>query len=376
MKRVLVVGAGFAGLVMAERLCAAGHSVTVCDKRDHVGGNSADEYDSHGILVHRYGPHYFRSDAPHVVEYLSRFTEWIPAAYRVKASIDGRLWSFPINLATYEQLVRRPATEEEFKEYLAGVRVDYGRPPENSQEAIVSRVGWLLYESFFAGYTRKQWGVDASQLDPSVCRRVPIRTDRDDRYLREDFQAMPADGYSALFARLIASTPLGRLRVILDHSFREVAGQMDWDHLVWTGPIDAYYGHRFGRLPYRSLEFRHEHYAGGALVQPCVQLNYPGEDVRETRSVEYRHVTGQRSQWTTVVREYPTDKGDPFYPIPAPGSRAMYSRYKSLADSEPSVTFLGRLATYRYLNMDQVVASALAEAPRLITHLEAYDAVC
>jgi UDP-galactopyranose mutase len=374
----LIVGAGFSGLVMAERLSNAGWNCVIVEKRDHLGGNAYDCYDEAGVLIHPYGPHYFRSNSPRIVEYLSRFTDWHPVEYKIKSFTAGRYWSFPINLNTFEEWIGRPATTEEFEAWLECHREKIDEPA-NSEEVIVSQVGRELYERFFEGYTRKQWQRDPRELDPSVCGRVPIRTNRDDRYLREEFQALPRDGYTAMFKRIFEASPGVELHLGVD--FNEARRRWRWKHLVFTGPIDEYYGRRFGALPYRSLEFEHESFTAEQLVerepvagkkgfwQPAMQVNYPDADVPFTRIVEIKHATGQRIGATTIVREYPmpwTPAAEPFYPVPAPDAKALYQRYAELASREANVSFIGRLATYRYYNMDQVTGMALNEAAKLV----------
>lgn len=375
----LIVGAGFAGLVLAERLSSQlGARCLIVEQRDHIGGNCHDEYDDHGVLIHRYGPHYFRTNSPRIRDYLTQFTDWQPCQYRVLSHTGGRYWSFPINLATFEQLVGREATEEEFAAHLEKVREPVGTPA-NSEEAVVSQVGRELYEQFFKGYTMKQWRRHPRDLDASVCGRIPIRTTRDDRYFNDAFQALPRAGYHRLFQRMLASSP--GVRVLLRTDYREVLPHIRHRHLIYTGPIDLYYDHRHGKLPYRSLAFERESFtaaelerAGRHLIsgrpgfwQPEMQVNYPN-DHEFTRIVEVKHATGQDSPNTTIVREYPDDYGEgkePYYPVPAPDARAVYEQYRALAERETRVSFVGRLATYRYYNMDQVVGMALAEFDRL-----------
>ncbi len=359
----LIAGAGFAGAVLAERLASqCGATCLVVDRRDHIGGNSFDKKDAAGVLIHPYGPHYFRTNSDRIVEYLSQFTAWHPVEYKILSYADERHWQFPINLNTFEQLLGRPSTTEEMAAVLAKWRVPIAAP-RNSEEVILSQVGPLLYEMFFKNYTRKQWGRDPSELDASVCGRIPIRTNRDNRYLEEKFQALPADGYAAMFARMLSHE---KIEVRLNTDFREIRAQVSHRHVIFTGPIDEYFDHCFGPLPYRSLRFEPETLPV-EFYQAAVQVNFPNE--REyTRIVEIKHATGQQIPVTTIVREYPQAFGpgcEPYYPIPAPDARALYARYAERADVESGVTFVGRLATYRYYNMDQVVGASLAEFERL-----------
>jgi UDP-galactopyranose mutase len=363
----LIVGAGFAGAVLAERLASeAGKTCIVVEKRPHIAGNAYDYYDKAGVLLHQYGPHYFRTNSDRLVEYLSRFTAWHPVEYKILSWSDGRYWQFPINLNTFEQITGKPhgsCTGEEMEAALAAWRVPVENP-KNSEEVIVSQVGWELYEKFFKNYTRKQWRRDPKDLDASVCGRIPIRTNRDDRYLSEKFQALPADGYTAMFEKILAHP---NIRVLLNTDYRDVVTKIRHKHLIYTGTIDEYFNHCFGPLPYRSLRFEPETLER-EFFQPAMQVNYPN-DHDFTRIVEIKHATGQKLPRTTIVREYPADYapgGEPYYPIPAPDSRAIYEKYAALAKAQKNVSFVGRLATYRYYNMDQVVGMALAEFENLV----------
>ncbi len=359
----LIVGAGFAGSVLAERIATQlGKTCLIVEKRDHIGGNAYDYHDAAGVLLHKYGPHYFRTNSQRVVDYLSQFTEWHPVEYKILSWTDGQFWQFPINLNTFEQLIGHQSTSAEMEDQLAAWRVKI-ESPRNSEEVIVSQVGWKLYEMFYKNYTRKQWRRDPKELDASVCGRIPIRTNRDDRYLAERFQALPANGYTKMFEKMLADP---RIEVRLNTDFREARAQVTFDHLIFTGPIDEYFDHCFGPLPYRSLRFEAETLAQ-EFFQPVMQVNYPN-DHDFTRIVEIKHATGQKLPATTIVREYPQDFApgrEPYYPVPAPDAKALYSKYAELAALEDKVSFVGRLATYRYYNMDQIVGMALAEFEQL-----------
>lgn len=374
----LIVGAGFSGLVVAERLANAGWKCVVVDRRAHLGGNAYDSKDASGVLIHRYGPHYFRTNAPRIAEYLGRFTEWHEVEYTIKSFQGGRYWSFPINLNTFEELLGRPSTSDEFQSWLEQQRVPI-ESPRNSEEVVLSQVGPELYERFFKGYTLKQWKRHPRELDASVCGRIPIRTNRDDRYLTEQFQALPKHGYTAMFERMLEASPGVELHLGVD--FEEAKRRWSHKHLIFTGPIDEYYDRRFGPLPYRSLRFENESFTPEQLReresisgkrgfwQPAMQVNYPDAEVPYTRIVEIKHATGQQIDATTIVREYPKDwtqDDEPFYPVPAPDARARYEQYAALALTESHVSIIGRLGTYRYYNMDQVTGMALKEAERLI----------
>jgi len=360
----LIVGAGFAGAVLAERLAEeAGKQCLVVDRRGHIGGNAHDHYDAAGVLLHTYGPHYFRTNSDRIVAYLSRFTDWHPVEYKILSYTDGRYWQFPINLNTFEQLLGRPSTTEEMEKTLAEWRVAIENPA-NSEEVIVAQVGWKLYEKFFKNYTRKQWRRDPKELDASVCGRIPVRTNRDDRYLSEKFQALPKDGYTRLFEKMLHHP---RIELRLNTDYRTLQQEVKYGHMIYTGAIDEFYDYCYGALPYRSLRFEPETLAQ-EYFQPAMQVNYPNEG-DYTRIVELKHATGQKLPVTTIVREYPEDFGpgrEPYYPIPAPDARALYEQYRERAEKEGRVSFVGRLATYRYYNMDQVIGMALAEFDRLM----------
>jgi UDP-galactopyranose mutase len=346
--------------------------VLILDRRPHIAGNAYDYYDEAGVQVHKYGPHIFHTNSAKIVDYLSRFTEWRPYEHRVLARVNGQLLPIPINRTTINRLYGLELTaEHEVESFLRG-RAEPVERVETSEDVVVSKVGRDLYEKFFRGYTKKQWQRDPSELHSSVCGRIPVRTNTDDRYFTDEFQNMPSGGYTAMFERLL-DHPLIEVRI--DTDYFEVTGEVEYDHLVWTGPIDRFFSHRFGALPYRSLEFElHTHpTASGGFLQATAQINEPGEDVPYTRTTEFRQLTGQESHpASTIAVEYSRTEGDPYYPIPTDESRDLYRRYQALAEEiADEVTFVGRLARYQYLNMDQVVGQALASADKLITRLNA-----
>jgi len=358
----LVVGAGFAGSVLAERLASQhGARVLLIDRRNHIGGNAYDEPNEAGILYHKYGPHIFHTNSQQVVDYLSQFTEWRPYEHRVLATVRDKLVPIPINRTTLNTLFDLDLkTDEEAAEYLAS-RAEPVEEIRTSEDVVINAVGQELYELFFRGYTRKQWGLDPSELDKQVTSRIPTRTNTDDRYFGDTFQAMPKDGYTAMFEKM-TDHPLIEKRFGVD--FEEVAGYDKADHIIYTGPIDEYFGFRYGKLPYRSLKFDHRT-LDQEQFQPVAVVNYPSEDVPYTRISEYKHLTGQQHPRTTITYEYPSAEGDPYYPIPRPENQELFKKYEALADATEGVTFVGRLATYRYYNMDQIVGQALATFRRM-----------
>ncbi len=352
----LVVGAGLAGSTIAERLASQlGARVLVIDKRPHVAGNTHDPLDADGLRYHRYGPHIFHTNAQHVVDYLGRFTRWIPYEHRVLARVDGKLVPIPINRTTINRLYDLELNSAAVETFLAE-RAEAQPRIDNSEQMIVSRVGHELYEKFFRGYTRKQWGLDPSELDATVCGRIPTRTSDDDRYFTDAFQAMPADGFTGMVQNMLAHP---NIEVVTDCDFQSIVDRARFDHVVYSGPIDEYFDYKFGKLPYRSLRFEFETVdaAERGLAVGCV--NEPDQSVPFTRTTDYRHLTGQRGAKTVLGREFPSAEGDPYYPIPRPDNRELYRKYATLAAAQRHVTFVGRLAEYKYFNMDQVVASAL-----------------
>ncbi|MBT2323634.1 UDP-galactopyranose mutase [Variovorax paradoxus] len=363
----LIVGGGFAGCVLAERLASQlGLRVLIIDRRPHVGGNAYDHLNEHGIMVHRYGPHIFHTNSRKILDYLSQFTEWRPYEHRVLAHVDGQLLPIPINLTTINRLFGLQLDAAGAKRFLAE-RASPEIEIRSSRDVVISQVGEELYRKFFEGYTRKQWGRDASLLDRSVTSRIPTRTDEDDRYFQDRYQWMPLHGYTRMFERMLAHEYIDFLPHV---DFAKVKNSIQHRHLVYSGPVDEYFGHCFGKLPYRSLRFEHV-----TLDRPWLQevavVNFPSLQVPFTRITEFKHLTGQDHPKTSITREYPSDEGDAYYPIPAPENAALYRRYEALAEGTRGVTFTGRLGTYKYYNMDQVVAQSLSLFEQLTGSMEA-----
>ncbi len=347
----LIVGAGLTGCVLAERLASRrGKTVLIVDKRDHVGGNCYDYYDPAGILVHKYGPHYFRTDNKTVLDYLSLFTDWYYHQYKIQANVDGQLVPLPINLDTINALYGLNLSSFELNEFFEKVRTPI---PEikTSEDVVVNQVGQELYEKFFKNYTIKQWDMDPSELSPSVCARIPVRSNRDPRYFNARYQVMPKSGYTRMFMKLIAHP---NIHLLLKTDFKTIKKHIPWKNLIYTGPIDEFFDNKFGPLPYRSLRFEFET-MDQEWFQSVSQVNFPN-DYDFTRIVEIKHATGQVHPKTTIVREYPAAEGDPFYPIPREQNQQVYEKYRAEAKKLENVFFIGRLAQYKYLNMDEVVA--------------------
>lgn len=356
----LIVGAGFAGSTLAERIATQrGERVLVIDRRSHIGGNAYDRFNEDGVLIHQYGPHIFHTNSEMIFKHLSQFTEWRPYEHRVLARVDDMLVPIPINLDTVNKLYNLNLSSDELEGWFAS-RAEKVDEIKTSEDVVVSVVGRELYEKFFQGYTRKQWGMDPSELDKSVTARVPTRTNRDDRYFTDEYQFMPKHGYTRMFEKMLKHP---NIKVMTQTDFREIRDQIQFKRLIFTGPIDEYFDFRFGKLPYRSLQFRHETIDREQFL-PTGTVNYPQtEDY--TRISEYKHMTGQVHPKTTVTYEYPSAVGDPYYPIPKSENAELYKKYERLAMNTPNVWFVGRLATYRYYNMDQVTGQALATFRRI-----------
>jgi UDP-galactopyranose mutase len=355
----LIVGAGFSGSVLAERLAAAGMRVCVTDRRPHIAGNAYDHYDEHGVLVHKYGPHIFHTNSERIYRYLSQFTAWRPYEHRVLASVDGKMLPFPINIDTINALYGTSYGADE-------VQALFDRMAEpivkvrTFEDAVVSKIGRELYEKFIGNYTRKQWGLDPSALEASIAARIPTRLNHDDRYFTDKYQVMPLHGFTRMFERMLQSP---RITLLLQADYRDVGSELKYRNLIYTGPIDEYFDFYYGKLPYRSLNFKFETKPVEKFQQGAV-INYPNEH-EYTRITEFKYLTGQQHNKTSIVYEYPTAEGDPYYPIPQPENAVLYQKYKDLADRTPNVHFVGRLGTYKYYNMDQCVGQALATFDRI-----------
>jgi UDP-galactopyranose mutase len=364
----VIVGAGFAGSVLAERLARDfGKRVLIIDRRSHIGGNAYDHFDDAGVLVHRYGPHIFHTNSREIFEYLSQFTEWRLYQHQVLASVDGQLLPIPINLDTINALYGLNLNSRQAEDFLSSV-AEKREVIRTSEDVVISRVGTELYQKFFRNYTRKQWGLDPSELDAQVAGRVPVRTNRDRRYFTDSYQAMPLRGYTRMFENMLDHP---RIKLLLQTDYREVVNAVNFRELIYSGPIDEFFDYRFGKLPYRSLVFQHETHET-EVFQPVAVGNYPNE-YAFTRITEFKHLTGQKHAKTSIVYEYPQDEGDPYYPIPRKENAARYSLYNELAKQTPWVHFVGRLGTYKYYNMDQIVGQSLATYKRLKTSQNRYD---
>lgn len=357
----LIVGAGFAGSVLAERLASQENKkVLIIDKRDHIAGNAYDYFNSDGILIHKYGPHIFHTNSKEVFEYLGQFTEWRPYEHKVLASVDGQLVPIPINLNTINNLYGLNLSSSEVESFFESKAEKVDRV-KTSEDVVVNKVGRELYEKFFRGYTRKMWELDPSELDASVTARVPTRTNRDDRYFTDTYQAMPLHGYTEMFRKMLTHP---NIKIMLNTDYKEIIEFIPHKNLIFTGPIDEYFDYCYGKLPYRSLEFKFET-IDSEFFQPTGTVNYPNEQLY-TRITDFKYLTGQKHPKTAIVYEFPRAQGDPYYPVPRPENAELYKKYQQLAASMSNTYFVGRLATYKYYNMDQVVAQALTTFKKIM----------
>lgn len=357
----LIVGAGYAGSVLAERLAnESNKKILIIDKRNHIGGNAYDFYDEAGILIHKYGPHIFHTNSKEIFYYLSNFTEWRAYEHRVLASVDGQLVPIPINLNTINKLYGLNLCSAEVEGFFAS-KADKIKQIRTSEDVVVSKVGRELYEKFFRGYTRKQWSLDPSELDASVTARVPVRTNKDDRYFTDTYQAMPLHGYTKMFEKMLSHP---NIKIMLNTDYREIVDDIPFKKMIYTGPVDEFFNYQYGKLPYRSIEFKFET-IDAEKYQLTGTINYPNEHAY-TRITDFKYLTGQKHPKTTIVYEYPTSEGDPYYPVPRPENSELYKKYQVLANEINDTYFVGRLATYRYYNMDQVVGQALTLFKKLV----------
>jgi UDP-galactopyranose mutase len=356
----MIVGAGFSGSVLAERLSSLGKKILIVDKRNHIGGNAYDYYNKDGILIHKYGPHIFHTNSKEVFDYLGMFTAWRTYEHRVLASVDGQLVPIPINLITINKMYNLNLSSDEVESFYAS-KAESVSQVRTSEDVVVSKVGRELYEKFFRGYTRKQWDLDPSHLDASVASRVPVRANKDDRYFTDTYQAMPLHGYTKMFEKMLSHP---NVKILLNTDYKEITDYIPYRKMIYTGPVDSYFDYCYGKLPYRSLEFKFET-IDAEKFQQTGTINYPNEHAY-TRITDFKYLTGQVHPKTSIVYEYPRAEGDPYYPVPRPENAALYKKYQQLAIALPDTIFAGRLATYKYYNMDQVVAQSLTLVKKII----------
>jgi UDP-galactopyranose mutase len=356
---IIVIGAGISGAVLAQHYAAIGKKVLIIEKRDHIAGNCYDYIDENGILVSKYGAHLFHTNEEDVWEYVNRFSEWYPWEHKVIAKVDEKLVPIPVNITTVNELFgQNLQTEDEMKAWLEENRVKIDSP-KDGREAVISKVGNELYEKMFRHYTKKQWDKYPEELHASVLERIPVRTNFDDRYFSDKYQALPKGGYTQLFENLLDHP---NITIQLNTDFFDIKDTITgFDKLFYTGPVDRYFEFKHSlveKLEYRSINFVSET-VDAEFFQENSVVNYPGTEVDFTRIVEYKHFGNQQSDKTTIVREYTVDEGEPYYPVPNSRNQEIYEKYKAEADTLTDVYFVGRLANYKYFNMDQAFKNAI-----------------
>lgn len=359
---IIVVGAGISGATLAERYATKKNfKVLVIEKRDHVGGNCYDYYNEDGILVSKYGAHLFHTNYEDVWSYVQQFSEWYPYNHKVLSYVDGHLVPVPVNITTVNKLFGlNIKTEKEMAKWLED-NTDKIEKPSNSEESALRRVGKVLYEKMFKNYTKKQWDMWPEELEASVMDRIPVRTNFDEGYFGDKYQALPRDGYTKIFDRMLNHP---NIDIKLNTSYDDINSSLNgYKKLFFTGPIDQFFGYKFGedkKLQYRSIRFEFETIDKEWFQKNSV-INYPSLDVPYTRIVEYKHFTGQKHPKTTISKEYSTWEGEPYYPVPNERNRQIYSLYQKEAEKleKEGIYFVGRLANYKYFNMDQAFKNAL-----------------
>lgn len=361
---IIIIGAGISGAVLAERYASIGKKVLVLEKRNHIGGNCYDYYNEEGILVSKYGAHLFHTDFEDVHQYIHRFAEWYPYEHKVLAKVDGKLVPIPVNITTVNTLFNlNIQNEEEMKAWLDKHQIK-NPDPQNGKEAALARVGEVLYEKMFKNYTKKQWDKFPEELDASVLNRIPVRTNFDDRYFTDKYQYLPKGGFTMMFENILKHP---NITVMLNTDFFDVRHKIEgYQKMFYTGPIDQFFDFKFSvdeHLEYRSINFVHETHDMEYYQENSV-INYPNEE-GFTRIIEWKHITGQKNPKTTIVKEFTTDKGEPYYPVPNPRNHEIYEKYRKEADKLVNIYFVGRLANYKYFNMDQAFKNALDLFARL-----------
>jgi UDP-galactopyranose mutase len=355
---IVVVGAGISGAVIAERYATMGKSVLVIDKRDHVGGNCFDYYNEDGVLISKYGAHLFHTNHKEVWHYVNRFSDWYFYEHRVLAVVDHKLVPVPVNITTVNLLMNADIrNEKEMKRWLSEHAIA-NTDPKNGEEAALAKVGPELYEKIFKQYTKKQWDKYPHELDASVLNRIPVRTNYDDRYFTDTYQFLPLHGYTPIFDAMLSHP---KITLALETDYFDIRHTLTrYEKLFYTGPIDQFFDFRHSlkqQLEYRSIDFRFE-----TLDQSAYQINsvinYPQTEAF-TRIVEYKHMTRQLHPKTTISREFSVDEGEPYYPVPNPQNQSLYRRYQEEAEKMENIYFVGRLANYKYFNMDEAFKNAL-----------------
>ena len=356
---IIIIGAGISGSVLAERFASQHKNVLVIEKRNHIGGNCYDYYNDDGILVSKYGAHLFHTNFEDVWKYVNRFSAWYPYKHKVLSKVGHKLVPIPVNITTVNSLLGlHIKNEKEMERWLASVQVK-NKNPKNGKEAALARIGEVLYEKMFRHYTKKQWDKYPEELDASVLQRIPVRTNFDDHYFSDKYQALPKGGYTQLFEKMLSHP---NIEVRLNTDYFDVRDELPhFEKLFYTGPIDQFFDFKHSlkeHLEYRSIRFVHETYDKEFYQENSV-VNYPGKEVPYTRIVEYKHFAKPKTEKTTIVKEFSIENGEPYYPVPNPRNSAIYQKYKQEADKLENIYFVGRLANYKYFNMDEAFKNAL-----------------
>lgn len=362
-KRVLIVGAGPVGCTVAENLSRKSFKIDIIDSRNHIAGNCFDYKDKYGVLVHKYGPHYFRTNNKFILKYLSKFTKWIPGKYIVNSHVDGKYYDFPINLTTINKFFNKNFRSNEAKKFLDKISIKNIKK-DNFKNYLLSKIGKELFEKFYKNYSLKQWGIDTSKINTSVAKRIPIRFNKNKDYIEAKYKFMPKDGFTKMFKKMIANK---NIKIILNKKYKHSSKDLiDYNIIVYTGPIDAFFNYKFGKLGWRSLKFNLTTYKK-KFKQHCLQINYPN-DFKFTRKVEYKYVTGQKSKYTTISKEFPISNGDPYYPISTKKDKKILFFYNELKKiyEKRGVFFGGRLAEYKYINTDEAINVGLNLSKKII----------
>lgn len=362
-KKVLIVGAGPVGCTVAENLSKKSYKIDIIDSRNHIAGNCFDYKDKHGVLVHKYGPHYFRTNNKLILNYLSKFTKWIPGNYIVNSYVDGEYYDFPINLNTINKFFGKNFKSAEAKKFLKKISLKKFKN-NNFKNYLLSKIGKQLFEKFYKNYSLKQWGIKTNKINTSVAKRIPIRFNKDNNYISAKYKFMPKNGFTSIFKKMISSK---KIRVYLNKKYKYSADDLKkYEVIIYTGPIDAFFNYKYGKLGWRSLKFNFTTY-NQKFKQHCLQINYPN-DFKYTRKVEYKHVTGQKSNYTTISKEFPKFNGEPYYPISTKEDKKLFMLYNKLKKKyeKKEIYFGGRLADYKYINTDEAIDIGLNISKKIL----------
>ena len=362
-KRVLVIGAGPVGCTVSEVLSKKGFKVDLIESRNHIAGNCYDFKNKFGVLVHKYGPHYFRTNNIRILRYLSKFTKWIPGKYIVNSYVDKKYYDFPINLNTINKFFKKNFSSREARQFIKNISVPTLKK-SNFETYLISKLGKQIYQKFYKNYTVKQWGVKPNLINVSVAKRIPIRFDNNQEYILDKYKFMPKAGFSRMFQNMLLNK---NISIKLNKKYKFAKEDLKiYNFIVYTGPIDFFFDFKFGKLGWRSLKFNFITYKK-KYHQHCLQINFPN-DYKFTRKVEYKYVTQQKSKYTTISKEYPQSNGDPYYPTSTQKDKKIlkfYEKEKKYFEKK-GVYFAGRLAEYQYINTDRAIEVGLSVADKIL----------